>query len=270
MEKFSIKWHDFQTTVSQSFGLLRQEEDFFDVTLVSDDELEIPAHKLVLAASSSFFKSLLRKGSHPHPLLYLSGVNSTNLGFIIDYIYHGEIQICQEQLDSFLIVARKLKVSGLNSDDNEEADSDPQKISPNNDQKNIDAQSKNKIAPPPVSLVKSKKNKNNFVLKTEDEYEKSENISIDDEDMKNETKDSSPTDSLEPSEIQSRISEMLQKSDGLSTCKICGKFGKDASNMRRHAETHIDGIVYPCTICERTFKSKNSFRVHKYSTHTTI
>ena len=111
---------------------------------------------------------------------------------------------------------------------------------------------------------------NDFILKTEDEYEKSENISIDDEDMKNETKDSSPTDSLEPSEIQSRISEILQKSDGLSTCKVCGKFGKDASNMRRHAETHIDGIVYPCTICERTFKSKNSFRVHKYSTHTTI
>ena len=268
MEKFSIKWHDFQTTVSQSFGLLRQEEDFFDVTLVSDDELEIPAHKLVLAASSSFFKSLLRKGSHPHPLLYLSGVDSTNLGFIMDYIYHGEIQMRQEQLDSFLFVARKLKVSGLNSDDNEEADSDPQKISPNNVQQNIDAQSKNKRAPPSAS---SKKNKTNFILKTEDEYEMSrDNSNNEDDDMKNETTDSSTTDSLEPSEIQLRISEMLQKSDGISTCKVCGKFGKDASNMRRHAETHIDGIVYPCTICERTFKSKNSFRVHKYSTHTTI
>ena len=41
MEKFAIKWEDFQATVSQSFGLLRQEEDFFDVTLVSDDEVQI-------------------------------------------------------------------------------------------------------------------------------------------------------------------------------------------------------------------------------------
>ena len=44
-EKFSLKWNDFQKNVSQSFGLLRQEEDLFDVTLVSDDEMQIPAHR---------------------------------------------------------------------------------------------------------------------------------------------------------------------------------------------------------------------------------
>ena len=32
-EKFSLKWNDFQATVSQSLGILRAEEDFFDVTL---------------------------------------------------------------------------------------------------------------------------------------------------------------------------------------------------------------------------------------------
>ena len=158
MEKFSIKWHDFQTTVSQSFGLLRQEEEFFDVTLVSDDELEIPAHKLVLAASSSFFKSLLRKGSHPHPLIYFSGVDSTNLGFIMDYIYHGEIQIYQEQLDSFLSVAGKLKVSSLNSDENEKGYSDLQEITPIIVQENVDAQLKNRRAPNHVSPVVTSKN----------------------------------------------------------------------------------------------------------------
>ena len=82
MEKFCLKWNDFQTTVSQSFGLLRKEEDFFDVTLVTDDEIQIPAHKLVLATSSCFFKSILRKSSHSHPLLYLHGVNSKNLRYI--------------------------------------------------------------------------------------------------------------------------------------------------------------------------------------------
>ena len=116
MEKFCLKWNDFQTTVSQSFGLLRKEEDFFDVTLVSEDEVQISAHKLVLASSSSFFKSLLRKSSHSHPLIYLSGVNSVNLEFVMNYIYLGEVQIYQEQIDSFLDVAQKLKVSGLISD----------------------------------------------------------------------------------------------------------------------------------------------------------
>ena len=68
MDKFCLKWNDFQTTVSQSFGLLRQEKDFFDVTLVSDDQVQIPAHKLVLSACSSFFKTILKQNSHSHPL----------------------------------------------------------------------------------------------------------------------------------------------------------------------------------------------------------
>ena len=40
-KKFSLKWTDFKTKVSKSFGILREEKDFFDVTLVSDDERQI-------------------------------------------------------------------------------------------------------------------------------------------------------------------------------------------------------------------------------------
>ena len=112
-EKFCLKWNDFQSVVSQSFSVLRQEADFYDVTLVSDDHTQISAHKLVLSASSDFFKSILKKNPHSHPLLYLSGVDSTSLGFVLDYIYRGEVQIYQNQLDNFLDVAQKLKIEGL-------------------------------------------------------------------------------------------------------------------------------------------------------------
>ena len=112
-EKFCLKWNDFQSIVTQSFSVLRQEQDFHDVTLVSEDETQIPAHKLVLSACSDFFKSILRNNSHSHPLLYLSGIHSTNLSLILDYIYQGEVQIYQEHLDSFLEVAQKLKIEGL-------------------------------------------------------------------------------------------------------------------------------------------------------------
>ena len=73
MEKFSLKWNDFQTNVSDSFNLLRTEQELFDVTLVSDDEVQISAHKLVLAASSSFFKSIFTKNPHSEPMIYLGG-----------------------------------------------------------------------------------------------------------------------------------------------------------------------------------------------------
>ena len=94
-EKFSLKWNDFKTTVSNSFGILREEKEFFDVTLVSDDERQIPAHKLVLSACSDFFKSILKRNPHSHPLLYLSGVDGKSLGFVLDYIYQGEVKLTQ-------------------------------------------------------------------------------------------------------------------------------------------------------------------------------
>ena len=112
-EKFSLKWNNFQTTVSNSFKIFRQEEDLFDVTLVSDDEVQMSAHKLILSACSSFFKSILKKNPHSNPLLYLSGVDSTNLGYILGYIYQGEVQLFQDHLNPFMDVAQKLKIEGL-------------------------------------------------------------------------------------------------------------------------------------------------------------
>ena len=37
MDKFSLKWNDFQSNVAKTFSVLRKEEDFFDVTLVTDE-----------------------------------------------------------------------------------------------------------------------------------------------------------------------------------------------------------------------------------------
>ena len=99
MDKFNLKWNDFQSNVSRSFDVLRQAEDFFDVTLVSDDEEHISTHKLVLSASSDFFRNILRKASHSNPMIYLHGFGSKELQFVMDYIYLGEIQVLQDDLD---------------------------------------------------------------------------------------------------------------------------------------------------------------------------
>ena len=119
MEKINLKWNDFQENVSKSFGFLRKEEDFFDVSLVCDDEEILSAHKVVLSASSDFFKSILRKADHSKPMIFLNGVASKELNNILDYIYEGEVQLFQEELDHFLSVAEKLKIDGLFGANNE-------------------------------------------------------------------------------------------------------------------------------------------------------
>ena len=119
-EKFSLKWNDFQSNVSRTFSQLRSEEEFFDVSLVSDDQKMMSAHKLVLSASSPYFKHILTTNKHSHPLLCLDGVSSAELQCVLDYIYQGEVQIYQEQLDRFLVVAQRLQLEGLTSQDDEQ------------------------------------------------------------------------------------------------------------------------------------------------------
>ena len=116
MEKFSLKWNDFASNVHKSFLNLRKEEDFFDVTLVGDDLKHVTAHKVVLSSSSEYFKKVFsnnKKCIQSHALICLEGLNQTDLNNILDYIYHGEIQIYQHDLDRFLGIAERLKLEGL-------------------------------------------------------------------------------------------------------------------------------------------------------------
>jgi len=111
-EKFCLRWNDFEHNISSAFRELRDDKDFFDVTLACEDE-QIQAHKVILSACSPFFRNVLRRNPHQHPLLYLKGVNYSDLQSVLNFMYHGEVNVAQEELNSFLSVAEDLKVKGL-------------------------------------------------------------------------------------------------------------------------------------------------------------
>ena len=111
-EKFCLRWNDFESNISNAFKELRDDKDFFDVTLACDDE-QIQAHKVILAACSPFFRNTLRRNPHQHPLLYMKGVKFTDLQAVLNFMYHGEVNVAQEELNSFLSVAEDLRVKGL-------------------------------------------------------------------------------------------------------------------------------------------------------------
>ena len=111
-EKFCLRWNDFESNISGAFRDLREDEDFFDVTLACDDE-QLQAHKVILSACSPFFCTVLRRNKHEHTLLYLKGVKYVDLAYILNFLYHWEVNVAQEELNSFLAVAEDLKVKGL-------------------------------------------------------------------------------------------------------------------------------------------------------------
>ena len=57
-EKFCLRWNDFETNISVAFRELREDKDFFDVTLACDDQ-QMQAHKVILSACSPFFQEIL-------------------------------------------------------------------------------------------------------------------------------------------------------------------------------------------------------------------
>jgi len=111
-EKFCLRWNDFESNISTAFRELREEKDFFDVTLACDDN-QVQAHKVILSACSPFFRSILRRNPHQHPLLYLKGVKYQELVSVLNFMYQGEVNVAQEELNSFLAVAEDLRVKGL-------------------------------------------------------------------------------------------------------------------------------------------------------------
>jgi len=111
-EKFHFRRNDFVENVSGAFREIREEQDFFDVTLACDDN-QIEAHKVIISACSPWFRNILRWHPHQHPLLYLRGVKYSELVAILDFMYNGEVDITQDDLKSFLNVAAELQVKGL-------------------------------------------------------------------------------------------------------------------------------------------------------------
>ena len=100
-EKFCLRWNDFESNISTAFRELRDDKDFFDVTLACDDE-QIQAHKVILSACSPFFRGILRRNPHANPLLYLKGVKFTDLQSVLNFMYHGEVNVAQEVLTLIL------------------------------------------------------------------------------------------------------------------------------------------------------------------------
>ena len=115
IEKLCLKWNNFQANLYSAFGRFRDDLDFADVTLASDDGKQFETHKIILASSSPFFMEVLRKNKHPHPLIYMRGVKAEELLAMLDFLYFGEASVNEESVEVFLGLAEELELKGHTS-----------------------------------------------------------------------------------------------------------------------------------------------------------
>ena len=252
-EKFCLKWNDFETNIRNSFRSFREEQDYFNVTIACDDGYQIDAHKIVLSAGSQFFNEIFKKTKHPNPFIFLKGISRIDLDNIVDFLYKGEAYVAQEELNKFLETAQELQVKGLQSNQEDE-----------DNQNQSDGNRFEESKSPLLDELNSFHNPQNIetIIEPLDKLtESTEVASISSDEMN--------TSLNTNDELDLQIEQMIEKNGrgGLWQCKVCGKTAKQKSNIKYHAETHIEGLSHTCQICSKPFSTRNSLQFHIQKVH---
>ena len=246
-EKLCLQWNDFQENIKNAFGNLREDNDFADVTLASEDGQQVEAHKVILAASSPTFQKLLGRNKHPHPLIYLRGIKAQDLMAILDFLYRGKANVFQDNIDSFLAVAEELQIEGLMGKteerltyfgENKRPSYSPSENYPKNSSMR-QMPSKESHNPPEENLVIPPNLSGNF------------------------------------NELEEKVNSLMEKSQNKTAdgrqlayrCTLCGKEGH-CINIKYHIEAnHLQGVVIPCNFCGKIFSSRHALKLHTPKCH---
>ena len=98
---------------SQTISGLLEYQEFSDVTLATADNEQFHLHRIILSASSPFFKNVLLKNIYAKPFIYLQGMMYEPLRHIVEFIYTGQCKVPVAILNSFLKIGKDLEIHGL-------------------------------------------------------------------------------------------------------------------------------------------------------------
>ncbi|KAI5720577.1 hypothetical protein M8J77_009033 [Diaphorina citri] len=119
-QEFCLRWNNHQATIISVFDYLLENETLVDCTLAAEGQY-LKAHKVVLCACSPYLEILLSQHNDKHPILIFKDIKFTELKSMIDYMYKGEVNIAQDQLNHFLKAAESLQIKGLSESEDEAA-----------------------------------------------------------------------------------------------------------------------------------------------------
>jgi len=282
-EKYCLRWNEFSSNLSNAFNELRNDEDFFDITLITE-ESEIRCHKLILGACSPHFKQIIKRlQSVQNPAIYLRGVRHEDIKNVLEFMYLGVVNVSQDDLDSFLAVAQDLCIKGLTQDNDQPTpstsshsnskpfqqgikrkyDSSTPKSSP---AKSLSASNTPKKEPkiePDVDVIID--DPENEIQETYDDYGDYETAGPSGEGVTDETKGFLGTVDIDEDAL---LEELSDEPSGKVLCKICGKTYSKKTNGRRHIkDAHVEHQQVECQICHKRYRNRRYRNDHYRTAH---
>jgi len=253
---------DFSSSVSSSVRKLINDKDFTDVTLVSENNRQIRAHKVILSSGSKFFKDILTMNHHQHPLVYLKGVRYEQLQHIVELIYLGEVKIGESEVDSFVQLGKDLEVEGLVDEDEKEIQEDETLTGPITPKLEMDISLLEKVyddvALTCEEIDVSTQNKDiNSLRKKKIKQERNESGQF-----------ACAKCDFSTEHPNSLKKHTLSKHDEVRfQCERCEKNYSDSSALLRHRKSFHEGLRHTCEICNGSFTESGSLIKHKKNMH---
>ena len=121
-EKCRVMWSNYSDHLKSMMKELMMNQDFSDVTLVTEDKKQLKANVNILSACSPVFKDIFKKEKNLSTIMYLRGIKFSEMESIMQFIYLGEATFYEERMDEFLAVAKSLEIKELCNTENESND----------------------------------------------------------------------------------------------------------------------------------------------------
>ena len=114
-EKYSLTWHTYSDYLRGMMQEMMTSEAFADVTLVSDDKRTVKAHRSILSACSPVLKDILQMEASQHSVIYLRGIQYSEIESIMQFLYLGEARFYEDRVNEIVSVSKNLEIKGLSS-----------------------------------------------------------------------------------------------------------------------------------------------------------
>ena len=282
-EKYSLKWYTYSEHLSSMMNELMMNEDFSDVTLVTEDKEQIKANIHILSICSPVFHNILKKEKNSNQILYLRGVQYSEMKSIMQFIYLGQATIYKERIDEFLAVAKSLEIKELCNTEtgtniklkDELSSSDPVTLSENIQLARWDV----KYACDQCDYQDARKSELTKHIQSKHEgvryacgqcdYQATipDNLSTHLKSMHEEMKYG--CDHCDYQAItQRKVTLHIQsKHENKHACDQCDYQATYRSDLTRHIQSKHEGVIYACDQCNYSASWKNMINSHKRVKH---
>ena len=239
-------------------------KDFCDVTIVSRDETQVEAHRIILSSQSGFFNKMLNANPKRDLLIYLPNLNHQDLSHLLEYIYCGKTEIEKVNVDNFIRNGKYFGLHGFGEEnifmENEKYQTLIAKVDDQGFNRDSTVKKEKKLERHTNGMFSCENcTFESFSRRNVKRHNESVHLGI-----KYQCQEC-PNEYTSTSQLGAHISG---KHEGtVYQCDLCKKIVDTRKGLRLHIKKAHEGIETKCGECDKIFTSYGQLTYHKKKEH---